>query len=395
MTLIYVHEATVPGKKARSIQVVNTCVGLASLGIDVNLVVEDCARQSPAELASFYGLQLPENMNVTTSAPRGIMHAVRGAIHANGASSAILFCRNLRTATRLLPLSKRAGTPIVYEAHKIAFMVVSDEARLAGLSERQARRKVLRTFRAESQVFRSARGVVCTSEAVAALARTLFGREREVMVARNGGPEPVQPAAKYEPGSARENNGRGLRRIVYVGSLGGWKGTDTLFRALGLLEGFQLVVVGATGENGASDLLKTHSLPEGSVSLKGYLPPKDVMPFLGSTQFAAGAITLPARHSAEPLFFTCPLKLFQYLAAGIPVVASDVPALREILRHRENAYLVTPDDPEALAEGIKTVAFDGELALTLRSNGYETARQHTWRERAHKLASFLEGIAGS
>jgi len=397
MTLIYVHDATIPEKKARTIQVVNTCAGLASLGIDVDLVVENCANQSPDELASFYGLELPKNMNINTSPRRGIVHAVRGAIHAKRASSTILFCRNLRTARMLLPLSKRTGTPLVYEAHKIAFMVVSDEARLAGIFARQVRRKVLRTFRAESELFRSARGLVCTSDAVAALARTLFGRERDVIVARNGGPEPAQPAAENEPGAARVENGRGWRRIVYVGSLGGWKGTDTLFRAMGLLEGFQLVIVGAGGAGaedvGASDLLKTHSLPESSLSLKGYFLPKDVMPFLCSTQFAAAAITLPAQHSAEPFFFTCPLKLLQYLAAGIPVVASDVPALREILRHRENAYLVKPDDPDALAEGIKTVAFDRELALTLKSNGYETAARHTWRKRAQKLASFLRELA--
>ena len=396
MTLIYVHEATIPEKKARTIQVVNTCVSLASLGIDVELLVENCANQSPAELASFYGLELPKNMSITTSPRRGIVHAVQAAIHADPSGGTTLFCRNLRTARMLLPLSKRTGTPLVYEAHKIAFMVVSDEARSAGLSAWQVRRRALRTFRAESELFRSARGVVCTSDAGAALARTLFGRERDVIVARNGGPEPVRLAAEGEPESAREENGRGWRRIVYVGSLGGWKGTDTLFRAMGLLEGFQLVVVGAgAGAEGgdASDLLKSHSLPEGSLSPKGYLPPKDVMPFLCSQQFTAAAITLPARHSAEPFFFTCPLKLFQYLAAGIPVVASDVPALREILRHRENAYLVKPDDPKALAEGIKTVAFDRELALTLRSNGYETARQHTWRERAQKLASFLRELA--
>ncbi len=396
MTLIYVHEATIPGENARAIQVVNTCVSLASAGTDVNLVVEECDSQNASELASFYGLEWPKNMFITTSPKRSITHAVRTAIRTNSSSSTILFCRNLRTARMLLPLSKRTGTPLVYEAHKIAFMVVSDEARLAGLSARQVPRKVLRTFRAESDVLRRARGVVCTSEAVAALARTLFGRERDVIVARNGGPEPVRLAADGEPGSAPEENGHGRLRIVYVGGLGGWKGTDTLFRAMRLLEELQLVVVGrgvAAEDAGASDPLRTHPLPEGSLSVTGYLPPGDVMPFLTSQKFAAAAITLPAQHSAEPLFFTCPLKLFQYLAAGIPVVASDVPALREILRHRENAYLVKPDDPEALAEGIKTVAFDSKLALTLTSNGYETAGRHTWRRRAGKLASFLKGIA--
>ena len=396
MTLIYVHEATIPEKKARTIQAINTCVSLANLGLNVNLVVGDCANRSPAELASFYGLEWPNNLNITACAGRGLTHVIQTAIRSCPSRGAMLFCRNLGTARMLLSLSESTETPLVYEAHKIAFMVVADEGRMAGLPAMRVQRRMLRTFRAESEVFRSARGIVCTSDAVAALSRTLFGRDRDVIVARNGGPEPVEGVWSPESGvRSLKTVDSGLKTIVYVGTWGGWKGTDTLLQAMRLLEGFRLVVVGSTAaeKGGASDASRVDSLPEDRLSLKGYLPPGDVIPFLTSQNFAAATITLPAAHFSEPFFFTCPLKLFQYLAAGIPVVASDVPAIREILKHRENALLVRPGDPESLAEGIKTVAFDRQLALTLRQNGLETARQHTWQKRAEKLASFFRELA--
>ena len=56
--------------------------------------------------------------------------------------------------------------------------------------------------------------------------------------------------------------------------------------------------------------------------------------------------------------FTSPLKLFDYMAAGVPIVASDLPALREVLRHEENALLARPGDPEAFALAVRRVLAD-------------------------------------
>ncbi|HUT04210.1 MAG TPA: glycosyltransferase family 4 protein [bacterium] len=388
MPIIYVHEAALPERKARSIQVLNTCVSLAKLGIAVHLLVDRLTLETPADVADFYGLVLPANMTITGKAESGSRHAVRALLKQSSPQKPLLYARNLRTARKLLPLSRSTKTPLVYEAHKMTFMVVSDEARLAGLSPRRVRHKAMRTFKAESEVLDMAAGLVCTSDAAAALSRTLFGRDHKVIVARNGGPEPVVPAGANKETAASGSDG-GLLRVVYVGSMGGWKGTETLLESLRYLEGCQLVVVGAR----ASNLFDSaRSLPADRLSFTGYLAPRDVMPFLHSNDFTAAVIPLPAGHSSEPAFFTCPLKLFQYMAAGIPVVASDVPSLREILRHRQNAYLVRPDDAESLADGIKTVAFDTQLALDLMTNGLETARRHTFLKRAEKLASFLKEL---
>ena len=57
-------------------------------------------------------------------------------------------------------------------------------------------------------------------------------------------------------------------------------------------------------------------------------------------------LVLPNPASAISTHFTSPLKLFEYMAAGRAIVASDLPAIREVLRDGENALLVTPGDAE-------------------------------------------------
>src|SRR5262249_13241169 len=66
---------------------------------------------------------------------------------------------------------------------------------------------------------------------------------------------------------------------------------------------------------------------------------------------AAAAVLVLPNSRAEPISarYTSPLKLFEYMAAGRPIVASDLPSLREVLTGGRNAVLVPPDDPGALA----------------------------------------------
>ena len=65
----------------------------------------------------------------------------------------------------------------------------------------------------------------------------------------------------------------------------------------------------------------------------------------------ADVLVLPNPASAISNRFTSPLKLFDYMASGRPIVASNLPAIREILRDTENAVLVEPGNPDALAAG--------------------------------------------
>ena len=77
------------------------------------------------------------------------------------------------------------------------------------------------------------------------------------------------------------------------------------------------------------------------------------------------------------------------MGAKRPIVASDLPSLREILRHKENAWFVRSDDPKALAEGIIAVVHDTPLVNTLTETAYREVQEYTWDKRAKNILTFL------
>jgi glycosyltransferase involved in cell wall biosynthesis len=122
------------------------------------------------------------------------------------------------------------------------------------------------------------------------------------------------------------------------------------------------------------------------IELTGYLPHARVAEAIVGC--AAAVVPLPDNPMAR--YFTSPLKLFEYQAAGLPLVASDLPALREVLTDGQNALLVPPDDPPALAAALRRLLDDPALADRLRRRGLSDVAGHTWQARASLIRATLE-----
>jgi glycosyltransferase involved in cell wall biosynthesis len=85
-----------------------------------------------------------------------------------------------------------------------------------------------------------------------------------------------------------------------------------------------------------------------------------------------------------------PMKLFLYLAAGRPIVAPDLPDMREVLVHDQNALLVPTGDDDAAVHAIARVLAEPGLADRLAAAAKKTAAGLTWDARAARILSFLE-----
>jgi glycosyltransferase involved in cell wall biosynthesis len=107
----------------------------------------------------------------------------------------------------------------------------------------------------------------------------------------------------------------------------------------------------------------------------------------------ASILVLPNTPSAISERYTSPLKLFEYLAMGRPIVASDLPAIREVLTHEQTALLVPAGDAAALAAAIGRLADDRVLAGRLASNAAALAPHYSWEARAERLESALVAAA--
>lgn len=89
-----------------------------------------------------------------------------------------------------------------------------------------------------------------------------------------------------------------------------------------------------------------------------------------------------------------PMKMFEYMATGVPIISSDLPVLREVLRDGENALLVPADDPDAWISSIDRLSHDVELAKRIARAAYtEYLAYYTWERRAQALIAKPDAIS--
>ena len=110
---------------------------------------------------------------------------------------------------------------------------------------------------------------------------------------------------------------------------------------------------------------------------------------LADNQAAADVLILPNTGKDEiSALFTSPLKLFTYMASGRPIVASDLPSIREVL-DESCAYFVPPDDAQALARAI-AAALKDSAAQQKAARARELVVSYTWAARAKKILRVLD-----
>ena len=192
-------------------------------------------------------------------------------------------------------------------------------------------------------MWRRAAGFVATTAGILDSFAAAHGPRSGTRVIPNG---TDVPSGRGFPGLA----GEAPPRIVYAGQLYPWKGVDVLVRAMAVVPDARLVILG--GLRGEADERRIAALVEsqGLVSrteMPGTVPPAQVADELRR----AAVVVAPFLHTAMSERHTSPLKAFEAMAAGRPLVASDLPASREFLRHEQNALLVPAGDAPALAGG--------------------------------------------
>ena len=106
-------------------------------------------------------------------------------------------------------------------------------------------------------------------------------------------------------------------------------------------------------------------------------------------------LVLPNLASPLSTHATSPLKLFEYMAAGRAIVASDLPSIREVLTDDVSAVLVAPGDAAALAQGIRRLADDAALRARLAAAAARAVAEYSWDERAARLEALFSDVVSS
>jgi glycosyltransferase involved in cell wall biosynthesis len=368
--LIAGSSSRVPSLAASSIQVMRMADAFAGLGHEVTLLVPsgrgELGGLSVPDERAFYGVSAPFTL-VRAFTPRpGRTAELWFALAARRRAGAPAHPKRSHPKPWDLILSRhalstvlcaRAGIRHVYEAHHVRLKGRVDHWLLPALRSPAVMR------------------VVAIAETLATeLVRHGIARQK-ILVAPD--------AADFPPGGespATRPERPGLR-CAYAGSLDPLKGLPTLLGAARALPAVEFTVIGGMP---AARLPLARAEAGPNVMLVGAVPPAAVAEQLAS----ADVLLMPHAEGATARYLS-PLKLFEYLAAGRPIVASDLKATREILTHEENALLVPPDDPPALAHAIARLAADPALRARLGAAARRSAAGHGWRDRAAQILSSL------
>jgi glycosyltransferase involved in cell wall biosynthesis len=107
-------------------------------------------------------------------------------------------------------------------------------------------------------------------------------------------------------------------------------------------------------------------------------------------QSAADVLIAPYSGALRWARYASPLKIFEYMAAGRPMVVSDLPVLHEVLQHEETAWLVPAADGAAIAGGVRALLERPDLAARIGRRARLEAPKYAWNQRAKAIVDFIE-----
>jgi glycosyltransferase involved in cell wall biosynthesis len=178
--------------------------------------------------------------------------------------------------------------------------------------------------------------------------------------------------------------------VFFFGGLTRWHGVEVMLQAArsrAWPAGVELLVAGPVVDPSLQPLLDD---PPGNVSWLGPVPQPELPPLIRGALAALVPSLDPKGIAAHGL---TPLKLFEMLACGTPVVASDFPGMADIVRAGPCGHVIPPGDPEALARAVADLAGNPEAARAMGAAGARLiAAEHSWDARAAETARAIDEV---
>lgn len=376
--ILYVANARVPSRKAHSYQIIQMCDAFVQNGDDVELLLPE--RKQPADAPTsaddYYDIQIGFGTKYLSCLD--VLWVTPPSI---GLLNRLVFYLQTVTFTiTALVYTMRQDFDIVYTRSRLFGMVgalLFGEKVVVEIHRSPSRDLVTKITGA---TYDRCRGLVLISEGL-----------EEKWAAVTDAPTHVAPDGvnldRFRVGRSKEEMRADLGLpsgplVCYTGSLQPWKGVDTLVTAAGTLQGTTVCLVGGTPDQ--QEWLRNAVTAPENLHLIGHVSPSQVPKYLAASDVLVVPNTANREISAR---YTSPLKLFEYMAAERPIVATDIPSLREIL-DEEMAYFAVPDDPDSLAGTIELALTDPD-ASRRASNAGERVQEYTWQARARNISEAL------
>jgi glycosyltransferase involved in cell wall biosynthesis len=359
--IAYLSGSSVPSKDANAVHVMRMCAAFAAAGHVVDLYALPGSETSDPH--AYYGTA---GFTVHT-VPRPAIKLLGDWIRARRITRDlddlvpdVVYSRDLRASL----LATRGHAPVIYEVHAL--------------------RRSTRRRRLEGRLFTAPRlrAVVFISAALRDDYLALHPALRDgpdLIVAPDGADaasvDGPSPAPDLGPGS----------HIGYVGHLYEGRGTGLLLDLAARRPDLTIHLVGGRPEDVERWQVRARS---DNVIFHGHVPPSEIASRLRSFD----VLVAPYQHQVvdaggdDTSRWMSPLKVFEYMASSVPMVASDVPVLHEVLEDGRNALLCKPDDVEAWASAIDRLLQDPELARRIAAGARRDLEESfSWARRAEHV----------
>lgn len=369
----------------------NTAASLAKAGAEVALFLDGKKEGFEELLSSYYGIHKPQNLHVEFSSREKVIMGVlpirsnrlfnsRFLRVAKGLASPpdAIFCRHLKTAEFLLKKRPFRGVPVVFEAHDIFHLSFQEENNLRCFRNRM---KHNRLKRRETFVLNSAGSVI-------SITSHLLKRMRDESGV--GFPENIAPDGTAFAGLFEEKKlDLSDNRIFYIGSFQPWKGVNLLIEALKYPGMGELVLVGPMNgkEKEELSLISKRLGVLNKVSFRGPVAPSGISSLLKEVNFVA----VPNGNDLRSRLFTSPLKLFDYMAAGAAIIASDHPSIREVLGEEKIGW-AKPGDPSSIAGAYRRLKENQGETIKTSLSLKKKAMEYSWDRRGERILEILSNL---
>lgn len=190
------------------------------------------------------------------------------------------------------------------------------------------------------------------------------------------------PVSKLE---AREKISLPLDKkiITYTGHFYGWKGVDTLAEVAKKMPDNIFLFIGGVEPDLSRFRSKYASMT--NILVKPFIDRKLIPIFLK----ASDVLVLP-NSSVEKISnnYTSPLKMFEYMASNVPIVASDLPSIKEVLNDR-NCVFAKTDNPDSFKDAINMLLRDSLFSKSISNNAFVAAKKYNWQNRAKIILNLI------
>lgn len=174
--------------------------------------------------------------------------------------------------------------------------------------------------------------------------------------------------------------------VSFAGSLQRWHGVDILLNAakkmLTINPSVKFMIIGSGGEE---KRLKEQATK--NVIFTGAVNYPDVPNYLAASDIVV------APYPQINFFYFSPIKLFEYMSVGKPIIASNIGQIGEVLEHGKTGLLIEPGNYDELAKGILTLLEDEDLKTKLGMNArIEVEKKYSWECNARKIMGIYKGL---